>query len=98
MLAYAHGQGISHRDIKPANLLLDAQGNLQITDFGLAKASESTDLTETGDLAGTLRYMAPERLEGWCDPRSRCKSRAVRRFHPDLLEEAAAWSPAGLRA
>ena len=69
-LAYAHGQGISHRDIKPSNLLLDAQGNIHITDFGLAKAAESADLTATGDLGGTLRYLAPERLDGWSDPRS----------------------------
>jgi eukaryotic-like serine/threonine-protein kinase len=69
-LAYAHGQGITHRDIKPANLLLDDQGNVHITDFGLAKAGESPDLTVTGDVVGTLRYLAPERLAGWSDPRS----------------------------
>jgi WD40 repeat protein len=68
-LAYAHGQGILHRDIKPSNLLLDARGNVWVADFGLAKSSEGEDLTQTGDIVGTLRYMAPERLRGQSDPR-----------------------------
>ena len=69
-LAYAHAEGVLHRDIKPSNLLLDAKGNTWVTDFGLAKAEENEALTETGDFVGTLRYMAPERLEGWSDRRS----------------------------
>jgi serine/threonine protein kinase len=69
-LAYAHGQGILHRDIKPSNLLLDTRGTVWITDFGLAKVDDSTDLTQQGDLIGTIRFMAPERLEGVCDVRS----------------------------
>jgi WD40 repeat protein/serine/threonine protein kinase/tetratricopeptide (TPR) repeat protein len=69
-LEYAHQQGILHRDIKPANLLLDAQGQIWITDFGLAKANDSDELTRTGDVVGTLRFMAPERFDGWSDPRS----------------------------
>jgi len=69
-LAYAHGEGILHRDIKPSNLLLDVKGNTWITDFGLVKAEDTQSLTETGDFVGTLRYMAPERLEGWSDRRS----------------------------
>jgi WD40 repeat protein/serine/threonine protein kinase len=69
-LEYAHGQGMLHRDIKPSNLLLDAQGTVWVTDFGLAKAAEDDDLTRTGDIVGTLRYMAPERFRGRCDARS----------------------------
>jgi WD40 repeat protein/serine/threonine protein kinase len=69
-LAHAHGQGVLHRDIKPSNLLLDADGEVWVTDFGLAKAVGADDLTHTGDIVGTVRYMAPERFEGWSDPRS----------------------------
>ena len=69
-LAYAHQQGILHRDIKPANLLLDTQGTVWVSDFGLAKEQGSDELTTQGDFVGTLRYMAPERFLGRSDPRS----------------------------
>jgi serine/threonine protein kinase/WD40 repeat protein len=76
-LHYAHGQGVFHRDVKPSNLLLDARGSVWVADFGLAKAvtadgpdtPDPRSLTETGDLVGTLRYMAPERFRGECDAR-----------------------------
>jgi serine/threonine protein kinase/WD40 repeat protein/tetratricopeptide (TPR) repeat protein len=68
-LAYAHARGIIHRDIKPSNLLLDTVGVVWITDFGLAKAEED-GLTATGDMLGTLRYMAPERFRGGGDARA----------------------------
>ena len=69
-LDYASGQGILHRDIKPSNLLLDDCGTVWITDFGLAKSASDGALTETGDVLGTLRYMAPEVLRGQQDQRS----------------------------
>ena len=68
-LAYAHARGIVHRDIKPSNLLLDIAGIVWITDFGLAKAGDD-GLTATGDILGTLRYMAPERFRGEGDGRA----------------------------
>ncbi|MDG3008217.1 WD40 repeat domain-containing serine/threonine-protein kinase [Paludisphaera mucosa] len=69
-LAYAHQQGVLHRDVKPANLLLDAQGTAWVTDFGLAKLVDAADLTMSGDLVGTVRYLAPERLNGSTEPGS----------------------------
>ena len=59
-LDHAHQMGIVHRDVKPANLLVDANGRLWVTDFGLAQMQSDTRLTMTGDLVGTLRYMSPE--------------------------------------
>jgi serine/threonine protein kinase/WD40 repeat protein len=70
-LAHAASQGVMHRDIKPSNLLLDDTGNVWVTDFGLAKAvSDGDDLTHTGDVMGTMRYMAPERFNSQGDLRS----------------------------
>jgi tetratricopeptide (TPR) repeat protein len=61
---------VLHRDVKPSNLLLDVWGSVWLTDFGLAKATGTPDLTGPGDLLGTLRYMAPERFAGRADVRS----------------------------
>ncbi len=69
-LEYAHNHGIMHRDIKPANLLLDGQGTVWVTDFGLARGDESEGITRSGDIIGTMRYMSPEQLEGKADARS----------------------------
>jgi serine/threonine protein kinase/Tfp pilus assembly protein PilF len=59
-LEHAHGLGIVHRDVKPGNLLVDAAGKLWVGDFGLARLGAEAGLTLSGDLLGTLRYMAPE--------------------------------------
>ncbi len=63
-LEHAHQSGVVHRDIKPANLLLDELGNLWVTDFGLAQFRANLQLTQTGDMLGTLRYMSPEQASG----------------------------------
>jgi serine/threonine protein kinase len=59
-LEHAHQVGVIHRDVKPANLLLDREGRLWVTDFGLARWAADDALTMTGDVLGTLRYMSPE--------------------------------------
>jgi eukaryotic-like serine/threonine-protein kinase len=63
-LEHAHALGILHRDIKPANLLVDPDGQLWVTDFGLACFQGIRDLTASGDLLGTVRYMSPEQASG----------------------------------
>jgi len=63
-LQYAHRVGVVHRDIKPSNLLVDTSGHLWIADFGLAITQTDSNLSITGDLLGTLRYMSPEHASG----------------------------------
>jgi WD40 repeat protein/serine/threonine protein kinase len=63
-LDHAHQLGIVHRDVKPSNLLVNAQGHLWVTDFGLALTAADSNLTMTGDVLGTLRYMSPEQTRG----------------------------------
>ncbi|MGQ0634567.1 MAG: protein kinase domain-containing protein [Planctomycetaceae bacterium] len=63
-LEHAHQLGVVHRDVKPANLLVNASGNLWVTDFGLAQLQADNGLTRSGDLLGTFRYMSPEQTSG----------------------------------
>jgi eukaryotic-like serine/threonine-protein kinase len=63
-LDYAHRHGVVHRDIKPANLLLEASGRLKLTDFGVARMQDAEATRTQGAMVGTLKYMAPEQVQG----------------------------------
>jgi len=63
-LSCAHRAGVVHRDVKPANILLSDDGRVLVTDFGIAKVLDEPDLTRTSQLLGTVKYLAPEQVEG----------------------------------
>jgi serine/threonine protein kinase len=64
-LEYAHGRGVVHRDMKPSNVLVrEVDGAATVMDFGIAKMTTSSRLTETGQTMGTVRYMSPEQVRG----------------------------------
>jgi eukaryotic-like serine/threonine-protein kinase len=63
-LAYAHEAGLVHRDVKPANLLLRHDGLLKVADFGIARPSDATQITQVGTVLGTPKYLAPEQAGG----------------------------------
>jgi serine/threonine-protein kinase len=63
-LGYAHQQGVVHRDVKPANIMVVSEGPVKITDFGIARMRASADLTQTGVMLGSPKYMSPEQVIG----------------------------------
>lgn len=63
-LAHIHSAGVIHRDVKPSNVLVSSDGSPRLTDFGIAQLEDSTKLTATGEVIGTLQYMAPEVVAG----------------------------------
>jgi serine/threonine-protein kinase len=67
-LAYAHSQGVVHRDVTPANVIVTADGQVKLTDFGLSKSYGDSLLTNCGEVLGSLPYLAPEQLKGTTQP------------------------------
>src|SRR6201987_3566755 len=63
-LQYAHRHGVVHRDVKPGNLLRAREGDVKLADFGIAKATEQSSITQVGSVLGTAAYLAPEQARG----------------------------------
>jgi eukaryotic-like serine/threonine-protein kinase len=63
-LGFAHREGLVHRDIKPANILVSPDSRVKVTDFGIAKVVSGSNPTTTGQVLGTVRYLAPEQVQG----------------------------------
>src|SRR5438045_3900046 len=63
-LTAAHSRGLIHRDVKPQNIMIDKQGNVRLTDFGIVKALSGPELTQTGMTFGTAAYLSPEQATG----------------------------------
>jgi len=63
-LEFAHSHGVVHRDIKPQNILLTADGQVKVTDFGIARALSSATITQTGTVLGSVQYLSPEQARG----------------------------------
>ena len=104
-LHYAHRHGVVHRDVKPGNLLRSREGEVKLADFGIAKATEQSSITQVGSVLGTAAYLAPEQARGEEAGPQRRPVRARRRHLPadlrppalrgDLADRARAQAAAG---
>ena len=63
-LRFAHRRDIIHRDIKPQNIIVDNEGRVKVTDFGIARAGSASTMTEAGSILGTAHYLSPEQAQG----------------------------------
>ena len=63
-LRFAHRKDVVHRDIKPQNIIVDDEGRVKVTDFGIARAGNASTMTETGSILGTAHYLSPEQAQG----------------------------------
>ncbi len=87
-LDYAHRQGTLHRDVKPSNLLIDENDNVSVADFGLARAVDPGDVSRSGEVVGTPRYVAPEQLQGQAEIRSDVYSLGLTLYELVMLQAA----------
>ena len=104
-LHYAHRHGVVHRDVKPGNLLRAREGEVKLADFGIAKATEQSSITQVGSVLGTAAYLAPEQARGEEAGPQRRPVRARRRHLPadlrapavrgDVADRAGAQAAAG---
>jgi serine/threonine protein kinase len=85
-LRFAHRRDVIHRDIKPQNMIIDNEGRVKVTDFGIARAGSASTMTEAGSILGTAHYLSPEQAQGRCRTGLQRRSfRAVRSAGADQL-------------
>jgi serine/threonine protein kinase len=92
-VAYAHGQGVVHRDLKPSNVQVGPDGRLKVLDFGIARQTDGTPQTKTGQGLGTVDYMAPEQFTGAAAVDARADVYALGMTLYEMLAGRLPWEP-----